>query len=95
MKCMACGLEMSGVEVSKESKELQFHICASCMNRVIQTYNHFQEQIIQLRNEKAHLQRELKKLNEEHEKQKKIMSETINALEEKLAEIKKKSETHI
>lgn len=92
---MSCGLELSGVEVSKEPKELQFHQCASCMNRVIQTFNHFQEQIIQLRNEKAYLQRELKKLNEEHEKQKKIMSETIMALEEKLAETKKNSETHI
>jgi len=92
---MACDLEMSGVEVSKETKEHQFHVCASCMNRVIQTFNHFQEQIIQLRNEKAHFQRELKKLNEEHEKQKKIMNETIIALEEKLAEIKKNSETHI
>ncbi len=92
---MACGLEMSGVEVSKEPKELQFHVCAECMNRVIQTFNHFQEQIIQLRNEKTHLQRELKKLIEEHEKQKKIMNETIMALEEKLAKTKKNSETHI
>jgi predicted nucleic acid-binding Zn-ribbon protein len=92
---MACGLEMSGVEFSKEPKELQFHQCASCMNRVIQTFNHFQQQIIRLRNEKADLQRELKKLNEEHEKQKKNMSETIKALEEKLAETKKNTETHI
>jgi peptidoglycan hydrolase CwlO-like protein len=59
---MACGLAMSGVEVSKEPKEPQVHVCASCMNTVVQTFNHFQEQIAQLKREKASLQKELKNL---------------------------------
>jgi DNA repair exonuclease SbcCD ATPase subunit len=92
---MACGLAMSGVEVSKEPKEPQVHVCASCMNMVVQTFNHFQEQIAQLRREKAGLQRELEKLIEEHEKQKLIMSEKIRALEEKVVELEKNAETHI
>ena len=90
-----CGLAMSGVEVSKEPKEPQVHVCASCMNTVVQTFNHFQEQIAQLRREKAGLEKELKKLNEEHEKKKQIMAEEIRTLEEKLAELKRNSETHI
>lgn len=90
-----CGLAMSGVEVSKEPKEPQVHVCASCMNTVVQTFNHFQEQIAQLRREKAGLEKELKKLNEEHEKKKQVMAEEIRALEEKLAELKRNSETHI
>jgi len=92
---MACGLAMSGVEVSKEPKEPQVHVCASCMNTVVQSFNHFQEQIAQLRREKAGLQRELEKLIEEHEKQKRAMIEEIRALEEKVAELKKNAETHI
>jgi len=92
---MACGLAMSGVEVSKEPKEPQVHVCASCMSTVVQTFNHFQEQIAQLRREKAGLQRELERLVEEHEKQKRFMSEKIRALEEKLAVLKRSSETHI
>jgi uncharacterized protein HemX len=87
---MACGLAMSGVEVSKEQKEPQVHVCASCMNTVVQTFNHFQEQIAQLRREKAAMQRELEKLIEEDEKQKLVMSEKIRVLEEKVAELKKK-----
>lgn len=90
-----CGLAMSGVEVSKEPKEPQVHVCASCMNTVVQTFNHFQEQIAQLRREKAGLEKELKKLNEEHEKKKRVMAEEIRALEEKLAELNRNSETHI
>jgi len=86
---------MSGVEVSKEPKENQLHACASCMNTVVQTFNHFQEQIAQLKRERAKLQKELKKLNEEHEEQKRIMTKEIRALEEKLVMIKKNSETHI
>jgi predicted nuclease with TOPRIM domain len=86
---------MSGVEVSKEPKEPQVHVCASCMNTVVQTFNHFQEQIMQLKREKAGLQKELQKLNEEYEKQKQVMVEEIRALEEKLALLKKASETHI
>ena len=92
---MVCGLAMSGIEVSKEQKEAQVHVCASCVNTVVQTFNHFQEQIVQLKREKAGLQRELKKLNEEHGEQKRVMTEEIRALEEKLALLKKNSETHI
>jgi len=90
-----CGLEMSGVEVTKEQKEKQAHVCASCMNTVVETFNHFQEQIAQLKREKAGLERELEKLNEEHEKKKRLMTEEIRALEEKVAELKRNSETHI
>jgi len=92
---MACDLAMSGVEVSKEPKENQLHVCASCMSTVVQTFNHLQEQIAQLKREKTSLQKELKKLNEEHEDQKRIMTKEIRALEEKLAKLKKNSETHI
>ena len=92
---MACGLAMSGIEVSKEQKEHQVHVCASCMNTIVQTFNHFQEQIAQLKREKASLQKELKKLNEENDEQKRVMTEEIRALEEKLAKLKKNSETHI
>jgi len=92
---MVCDLAMSGVEVSKEPKENQLHACASCMNTVVQTFNHFQEQIAQLKRERAKLQKELKKLNKEHEEQKRIMTKEIRALEEKLVMIKKNSETHI
>jgi len=92
---MACGLAMSGIEVTKEPKESQVHVCASCMSTVVQTFNHFQEQIAQLTREKAGLQGELKKLSEEHEEQKRVMAEEIRALEEKLALLKKSSETHI
>jgi len=91
----ACGLAMSGVEVSKEPKEPQVHVCASCMNTVVQTFNHFQEQIAQLKREKAGLQKELKKLNEEYEEQKRVMTKEIRVLKEKLAKLKKNSETHI
>jgi predicted RNase H-like nuclease (RuvC/YqgF family) len=94
-KGMVCGLAMSGVEVSKEPKDNQLHVCASCVNTVVQTFNHFQEQIAQLKREKASLQKELKKLSEEHEQQKRVMVEEIRALEEKLAKLKKNSESHI
>ena len=50
---------------------------------------------MQMKREKAGLQKELKKLSEEYEKQKRVMTEEITALEEKLAELKKASETHI
>ena len=86
---------MSGVEVSKEPKEHQVHVCASCVNTVVQTFNHFQEQIAQLKREKASLQKELKKLRKEHGEQKRVMTEEIRALEEKLALLKKNSESHI
>jgi len=90
-----CGLAMSGVEVSREQKEEQAHVCASCMNTVVEAFNHFQIQIEQLKREKDGIQRELEKLNEEYEKKKLAMSREIRALEEKVAELKKRPETHI
>ena len=86
---------MSGVEASKEPKEPQVHVCSSCVETVVQTFTHFQEQIAQLRQEKASLQEELRKLSEEHEEQKRVLAEEVRALEEKLALLKKNSETHI
>ncbi len=56
---------MSGVEVSKEPKEKQVHVCESCMSTVVETFNHLQEQIAQLKRERANLQGELEKLREE------------------------------
>jgi len=88
-----CGLAMSGVEVSKEPKENQVHVCESCMNTVIQSFNHFQEQIAQLKREKASLQKELEKVREEQKEQKRVMTEEIRALEEKVASLKKESES--
>jgi predicted nucleic acid-binding Zn-ribbon protein len=86
---------MSGVEASREPKEPQLHACSSCVKTVLQTFTHFQGQIAQLRQEKAGLQEELRLLREEHEEQKRVMTEEVRALEEKLALLKKKSETHI
>lgn len=86
---------MSGVEVTKEKKENQAHVCASCMGTVVEAFTHFQEQIEQLKQEKAGIQSELEKLNEEYEKKRQAMSEEIRALEKKVAELKRSSETNI
>jgi siroheme synthase (precorrin-2 oxidase/ferrochelatase) len=79
---------MSGVDVSKELKENRLHACASCMNTVIQSFSHFQEQIAQLQREKMKLQIELEKTKEEQEEQKRVLVNEIRALEEKLAALK-------
>ncbi len=68
---MACGLAMSGIETSKEPKEGQVHICASCMNTVIQTFGHLQEQIRTLKNENVNLQKEIRALEKKLAMQKK------------------------
>ncbi len=86
---------MSGVEASKEPKEPQVHVCSSCVKTVVRTFTHYQEQIAQLKQEKESLQEELMKLIEDHEEQKRAMVEEIRAMEEKLALLKKRSETHI
>lgn len=86
---------MSGVEASKEPKEPQEHACSSCVKTVVQTFTHYHEQIAQLKQEKESLQEELRKLIEDHEEQKRAMFEEIRALEEQLALLKKRSETHI
>lgn len=83
-----CGLWMSGVDVSKEPKENRLHVCASCMNTVIQSFSHFQEQIAQLQREKMKLQMELEKAREEQTEQKRVLVNEIRALEEKLAALK-------
>jgi cell division protein FtsB len=62
---------MSGIETSKTPKEKQVHVCASCMNTVIQTFNHLQEQIKTLKSENANLQNEIRALEEETAKLKK------------------------
>ena len=84
-----CGLAMSGVEISKEQKEKQVHVCTPCMNTVVQTFNHLQKQVAQLKQEKVKLHKELKELRGEHEEQKRAMTKEIRALEEKLALLKK------
>jgi hypothetical protein len=68
---------MSGVEVSREQKMSQVNVCASCMSSVIQSFNHYQERILQLQEEKLKLQMQLDKVIEEQK-----------ALENKLAQLK-------
>ncbi len=84
-----CGLAMSGVEASKESKENQLHLCASCMSKVVQTFNHLQEQIARLKREKAKLEEEMMMLRDEQEEQKRVMVEEIRVLEKNLAALSK------
>lgn len=86
---------MSGVEASKEPKQPQVHVCKSCVERVVQTFTHYHEQIAQLKQEKNGLQEELKNLIKDHEEQKQVMVEEIRALEERLTLLKNHSETHI
>ena len=69
---------MSGIETSKEPKEGQVHACESCMNTVIQTFGHLQEQNRTLKQDKAKLEKELQKLKKEN-----------NTLEKKVAKLKK------
>ena len=69
---------MSGVDVSDRQKEDQMHVCESCMNSVVQTFRHLQEQIGQLEQQKITLQLD-------HEKQMQALTNKIKALEEKLA----------
>ena len=80
---------MSGVEVSKKLKENQMNMCGSCMNSVVKTINHLKEQILLLNNEKIKLLMELKKSEDDQKMQKRVMSKTIQALEEKLALLNK------
>jgi uncharacterized protein Yka (UPF0111/DUF47 family) len=86
---------MSGVEASKEPREPHVHVCSSCVKTVVQTFTHYHEQIAQLKQEKESLHEELRKLIKDHEKQKRAMVEEIRTLEEKLALLEKRSETHI
>ncbi len=68
---MVCDLAMSGIETSKEPKESEAHACARCMNTVIQTFGHLQEQIKTLKSENANLQKEIRALEEENAELKK------------------------
>jgi hypothetical protein len=80
---------MSGVDISKEEKEKQIHVCESCMKTVIETCGHFQEVIAQLKREKLKLQEELNNLKEDQKKQKRFMRKEIKMLEKKLALLNK------
>lgn len=80
---------MSGVEVSRKLKENQMNMCSSCMNSVVQTFDHLKEQILLLNNEKIKLLLELKKSKDDQREQKRIMSKTIQVLEKKLALLNK------
>ena len=80
---------MSGVEVTKEIGENQPNICASCMNTVVQTFDHLRKQIMNLNNEKTQLLIELKNLKKEQEKEKRIMSKKIKELQDQLAILRK------
>lgn len=66
-KCRVCDWAMSGIETSKEPKE-SMRVCASCMNTVVQTFSHLQNQIKTLKSEKANLQEEIRALEEENAK---------------------------
>jgi uncharacterized small protein (DUF1192 family) len=68
---------MSGVDLAKQQKTDQEHSCESCMNSVVLSFSHLQEQIQQLQEEKLRLQMQLDKANE---KQK--------ALEKKLRQLR-------
>jgi hypothetical protein len=80
---------MSGVEVSRKLNENQMNMCGSCMNSLVQTFNDLKEQILLLNNEKIKLLMELKKSKDDQKEQKRVMSKTIQALEEKLALLNK------
>ena len=80
---------MSGVEVTKEIGENQPNICASCMNTVVQTFDHLRKQIMTLNNQKTQLLIELKNLKKEQEKEKRIMSKKIKELQDQLAILRK------
>lgn len=80
---------MSGVEVTKEQKESQVHVCESCMDTVVQTFSHMQEQIAQLKQEKIKLQTELQHYKKQQRQQKQSFKRQIKTLEEKLVTSKK------
>lgn len=73
---------MSGVDRSE--KEKRINSCKPCMNTVIQTFSHFQDQIKQLNHDKKKLQMELKKSKKEQQKEKQILQNKIRMLVKKL-----------
>ena len=92
-KCRICDRAMSGIEISRVAKEKDAHVCASCMNSVIQTFSFFQEQIKKLRSERVNLQEEIKKLKKTGEEKIRVLAEEIRALEEEVARLRKGSES--
>ena len=80
---------MSGVEVKRKLKETQMNMCGSCMNSIVQTFDHLKEQILMLNNEKIKLLMELKKSKEQQEEQKQVMLKDIKTLKQQLASLKK------
>ena len=87
---MGCELTLSGVEVTRERKENQVHVCESCMDTVVQTFSHMQEEIAQLNQEKLKLQMELEQSKKEQKQKEQRLQQEIKALEEKLAALKNK-----
>jgi hypothetical protein len=59
---------LSGVEVTKEQKESQVHVCESCMDTVVETFSHMQKQIAQLKQKNLKLQVELEKYKSQQRK---------------------------
>ena len=90
-RIVLCGLAMSGVEDTREQKESQGHICTSCVTSVVHTFNHFQEQIKQLKGEKEKLEDKLKRIEAEWAKQRLEMTREIRVLEQKLSKLQKTS----
>jgi len=84
---------MSGVEVSKVSKEKHMHECTSCMHAVVHTFRSFQEQIKRLRSEKAKFREEIKNLRKIGEEQTRVMAIEIRALKEEVDVLKKESKS--
>ena len=82
---------MSGVDLSKEINENRLHVCTSCMKTVIQSFNHFQEQIKQLKQERMKLQMELERTREEQKEQKRVLFNKIRALEKNLGALKRET----
>jgi len=84
-----CDLTLSGVEVTKEQKEDQVHVCESCMDTVVETFSHMQKQIAQLKQEKLKLQIELEQHKNQQRQQKQNFKQQIKALKQKLDASKK------
>lgn len=80
---------MSGIEVKRKLKETQMNMCGSCMNSIVQTFDHLKEQILMLNNEKIKLLMDLKKSKEQQEEQKQVMLKDIKVLKQQLASLKK------
>jgi len=80
---------LSGVEVTKEQKESQVHVCESCMDTVVETFSHMQKQIAQLKQENLKLQIELEQYKNQQRQQKQKFKQQIKVLEQKLTAPKK------